>query len=491
MMRAARWLRAGGSVAAATVAVLAITTASASAGPLTSGGIAAARSPDHSSAASVSPAVAPAANDWAAYLEGPRHWSYNSADKSITPGNAARLVQKWHYATGQKYLASPVVANGAVYIGAPSGWFYKLAETTGKVLAKTYIGRQVGGVCGNWGVIDTATVGVNPTTGRETVYVGGPDGYLYAFNASNLSLQWKSVVALPDPPHHTYLDWSSPTVADGRVYIGVASYCGIPQIRGGVVGFNQATGALVGTFYSVPAGSKDGGASVWSSVAVAPGGYVYATTGNGPNSDPLLSYSESIVKLSPTTLTVDGSFQVPKSQEISDGDFGGSPTLFGPYVGACNKNGIYYVLNRTTMALVWSERIGVAPKTVPHADCAAAAIYNGKDLYLAGPEVTIKGKKYRGSIQERNPDTGKLIWETGLPNGVIGSPTMNGSGVIAVGTWDYTKTTNATYLVDAANGKILRTFTEGYDFPQSTFADGWLFTANYAGVQAWGAPKKK
>jgi outer membrane protein assembly factor BamB len=37
---------------------------------------------------------------------------------------------------GPALFASPTVAGGAVFIGANNGYFYKLNETTGAVLAK-------------------------------------------------------------------------------------------------------------------------------------------------------------------------------------------------------------------------------------------------------------------------------------------------------------------------------------------------------------------
>ena len=176
---------------------------------------------------------------------------------AITPQNAPDLVDKWHFGVGQNFLAVPVVADGSVYIGSPAGWFYKLNETTGAVEAKAFIGFQAGGGnCKPLGVIDTATVAVDPSDGDLTVYVGGPDGYLYAFKASNLALRWKAVVALPLQGGHTFFDWSSPTVSHSRIYIGVASYCNVPFIRGEVISYDQATGKQLGSFYSVPAGQR-------------------------------------------------------------------------------------------------------------------------------------------------------------------------------------------------------------------------------------------
>jgi PQQ-like domain len=78
---------------------------------------------------------------------------------------------------------------------------------------------------------------------------------------------------------------------------------------------------------------------------------------------------------------------------------------------------------------------------------------------MADDPTTINGVAYRGSIQRLDPSTGATLWETGLPNSVLGRPTMNDGGVIAVGTYDFTSTPNAVCLVDASTGAILRTLT--------------------------------
>ena len=76
-----------------------------------------------------------------------------------------------------------------------------------------------------------------------------------------------------------------------------------------------------------------------------------------------------------------------------------------------------------------------------------------------------------------------------LPNAVLGTPSLDGAGVLAVGTYDFTTKPNAIYLVNAATGRIIRTLlTGGYDFAQSVFADGRLFAANSNGVYSWGLP---
>jgi outer membrane protein assembly factor BamB len=87
------------------------------------------------------------------------------------------------------------------------------------------------------------------------------------------------------------------------------------------------------------------------------------------------------------------------------------------------------------MTLVWKQRIGHTSGPVSWGDCLAAPVYNGKDLFFGRNETTIANVTYEGSVQERSPSTGALIWATGLSGGVMGSPTMDGAGVIAVGTY--------------------------------------------------------
>jgi eukaryotic-like serine/threonine-protein kinase len=426
-------------------------------------------------------AAAKASQGWPAFLHGPKHSSYSPGQTAIRPGNARGLVSKWQFMPRREFLSSPVVAHGSVYIGSSAGWFYQLDEATGKVLHKAFIGFQRRKTCRSRGVVDTATVAVDPADHQPTVYVGGPSGYLYAFSAANLSLRWKSVIAIPSRTSSNYFDWSSPTIADGRIYIGVSSNCDNPLIRGGLISYSQETGKRLAQFFTIPAGTVGG--SVWSSVAVADG-YAYVSTGNGPPSSPRLSYSESIVKLNPKTLKVVGQYQIPAAEVTFDADFGGSPVIFGRYVGACNKNGIFYAVNRATMKLGWEARIGAPSGNAGYSQCSAAPAFDGKHLFFGGPGVSIGGTSFGGSAQERSPSSGRVIWETGLRDGVIGSPSVDGAGVLAVGTFDGSG--NGVYLLSAATGKIVRTLVQGEDFAQAAFADGWIFTANAKGVRAWG-----
>ncbi len=428
------------------------------------------------------PTISP--TEWPAYLDGPLHDSYAPSETAITVTDSVNLRQAWAFTAGDGYLSSPTVYDKAVYIGANNGWLYKLSAKKGTVEAKVFLGTVDIISCPPppTGMVSTATVAIDPRTKQPTVYASGADGYLYALSATNLAVRWKTPIAIPSKTTNDYFDWSSPTVAKGKIYVGVSSNCDSPLVRGGLIGFDQATGRKFAEFFTVPKGQVGG--SIWSSIAVGANGDVYATTGNGPlgsGAEQLLGDSESLIKLSPS-LGFLGRFQVPMSEEGFDTDFGASPVLFGPYVGACNKNGVFYALRQATMKVAWQRQI--SGPAGGNEECIATPVWNGKHLFFVTPATTIGNSSYTGSVQERDPN-GALVWITGLPNALDGSPTLDGSGVLAVGTYDYQSTPNATYLLNAINGHVLRNVTTGGDFAQNVFAENWLFVANENGVTAW------
>jgi outer membrane protein assembly factor BamB len=222
-----------------------------------------------------------------------------------------------------------------------------------------------------------------------------------------------------------YFNWSSPTVVNGRIYVGSASACDKPLTRGSAVAFKQGSGKEVGRFFTVPRRKVGGG--VWTSVAVARGGSVFTTTGTQVPGSRNRYESVPIVRLDGRTLRRLGSYTVPDRHVIGDGDFGGSPSVFGERVGACNRNGIFYTLNRFTMRKLWHRRLGASAHRYA-IQCSAATVFDGSFLYVAGTPTTVGGVDYEGSVRRLDPRTGEVLWGRGLPNSVLGSPGMNGGG---------------------------------------------------------------
>ena len=459
------------------------------------------------------PVMAPSASavtgiDWPTYQFQNAKGSYNASATAITPSNVNALTQEWRWVpnpptmTGQpgaQIQASPTVYQGRIYIGSRTGVFYALDETTGAVVWSRFVGFQTGKTCSAQGFSSTATIANDPVTGMPTVYVANFAGTVVALNAADGAVRWSRVVVTPSSQANDYALWGSPAVANGHVYIGTSSACDQPLVRAGVVQLNQATGAIQNEYFTQAAGRIGG--SIWSSVAVDPaGGDVYATTGN-PNNVNQIDDSYSIVRLDGSTLVREDKWTVPVADQTFDADFGATPVLYTatlggistPMVAACNKNGILYALRRNNLAAgpVWQRRIGNASSSFD--SCIGGVAWDGERLYQGGPTTTVGGASFPGSIRALNPSTGAVIWERGLPANVIQTPTVNGSGVLGIATYNTTSsTTNFAYLIDADTGAILRTWNtllNGGVFAQMVFADDFVFIPSTAnGMRGMKAP---
>lgn len=436
--------------------------------------------------------------DWPGYLGGPTHDSDAGTAAAITVTDAGTLAPVWSWTPPaiagrpvNQLNASPTVYHGTVYIGANTGVFYALSEATGSVEwshAMGFVHHIAGSTCGARGITATASVATDPVTGVAAVYVAAGDGYLYALNAATGRLLWRSVIALPSTTVQNYYDWSSPAVIGGHIYVGISSQCDHPLVRGGAAEYDQHTGAHLHTFFTVPAGTVGG--SVWSSPAATAHG-VWITTGNNcPPAAP--GEGCSIVHLSAALKLLD-SWPIPPSQQITDADFGGSPTLFTAsiggistaMVGACNKNGIYYAWRRTATSAgpVWEVNVG-APTGSGDVACLSAAAFDGSRLYEGTPVATVGGVSVPGSLLALDPSSGAPVWQTPLPAEVLGSPSVDRAGVVAVSTYGFGGVANVTDLIDAAGGTVLSSLPtpkNSATFAQPVFADGFLLVASVSG----------
>ena len=432
--------------------------------------------------------------DWSSYLNGPQHPSQGGS-ASITPQNAGSLVKVWRWkppgltgaqgAPPSQFWSSPTVYGGRVYIGSYTGIFYAVNLATGKVAWQRNFGFVPALTCPHpKGFSSTAAVAPDPTSGSATVYISAPDGYLYALDGATGSERWHQTVALPSATQNTYYAWSSPTLANGHIYVGMSSECDKPFARGGLKEFDQATGQLLATYWSMPDGSL--GAGIWTSAAVSPtSGNVYVTTGSTTKPPYPQGDSWSMVQLDGDTLAKIGIWTVPSTQRKGDADFGASPTIFAgtivgtqeELVGASDKNGIFYAFNASNVAAgpVWQTRVANSGFNL------AAAVWDGSKLYVASSATTIAGQQFAGSIRELDPSTGQVLWETGLPAAVVGTPSVDGAGVLAVQTWDSQSTQNGTYLINGADGSRLgsvpATSTNAKEFAQPVFVGDEVLVA--------------
>lgn len=439
--------------------------------------------------------------DWPAYLMDASHSSYNGAATAITPANVSALTPVWRWLDPNQggIQATPVTSAGVVYVGDAAGYLYAIRESDQSVLWSRFLGHVVKTTCAAGGTIATPTVAADPASGRPAVYENGQDGNLYALDAATGSVLWTARVDTPSTTVNDYFAWSSPLVANGKVYVGVTSSCDQPLVHGGLMAFDQRTGGRPVFFRSNLNGSLGG--DVWSTAVALPDGSVVVTTGNGADDVPQVDWSDSVVRLDGAALGVLDGWQVPATQREVDSDFGGSPTLFTavlngsstPMVGACNKNGFFYALRQSDLhdGPVWQFDLGPSG-TYGNDRCFAAAIWDGTNLLLsAATPAGVGTHTFQGSVTSVDPSTGAIRWQTGLAGAIVGTPTEDGAGVVAAPVYWSTTGTYGVYLLNAGTGAILgRIQLPDPEFAQPVFTGSLLLVADDSsvGLTAYAVP---
>jgi len=109
--------------------------------------------------------------------------------------------QRWAFATGDAVTASPVVADGVVYVGGNDHLLYAVDALTGSE---------------QWAFRTRDTVDGSAAVAGDAVYVGSVDFNLYAVDTASGSQRWTF-------PTQSGV-YSSPAVAGGLVYFGSTDY---------------------------------------------------------------------------------------------------------------------------------------------------------------------------------------------------------------------------------------------------------------------------
>jgi outer membrane protein assembly factor BamB len=405
--------------------------------------------------------------DWPTFMYTGARTGTNLFETTITAKTASNLHLAWTFKTGGTIAASPVTSNGVLYIGSWDGYEYALNASTGVELWKQFLGIQPKTKqCIAKGITSTATID------NGILYVGGGDGNMYALNTANGSVIWKTLISPPP-----YYNWSSPLIYDNELYIGLSSNCDSPEVQGKVLALNTGDGSIMASIPLVPDGQK--GAPVWSSPAVdAATNTIYITTGNNqgkhlqkqPN-------AEAFVALDASTLAIKDRWQIPQSQQSTDGDFGATPTLFdykgGHYIGALNKNGIYYMLDRTDLAAgpLWQQVLSSSSGKV-NGDNISSSCYNNGVVYTGSAGGVNNGQPYGGTVGAFIADTGAPLWFFQTPGKMLSSVTCTSDLVVD-------NQAQTVEVRSAATGNILFSYpTKKEVFATSIISNGYLYAAS-------------
>src|SRR6266496_3607882 len=219
-----------------------------------------------------------ASGDWTTYMADNGRSGYNPNETVINPSTAPLLKLKWTHTTAGTISTQPVEANSLIY----------------------------------WGSWDAGNEHATSLS----------NAHFYALDALTGKIIWNT--SLGSSPSHFI--WSSPAIYNGSVYIGMASFGDCPLVQGKMIQLNASTGAIQHAFNVVPNGCLGGG--IWSSPTIdAAAGTIYTSTGNPGTCSTSEHYTIALVELSASDLSFKQVWQVPTSEQISDGDFGATPTL--------------------------------------------------------------------------------------------------------------------------------------------------------------------
>ncbi len=301
-----------------------------------------------------------------------------AADKpgQITPDNVSHLKVAWiydtrdpidHFRKDPRFEATPVYADGKLYVSSASGSVVALDAETGREIWKTDLH-----VARDFDYSDFANRGV--TLAGDTIFIGTADARLISIDRATGKLRpgfaKEGTIQLTDglrykPKYDGEYGVSSPPAfyhGDQRDLVIVGSFVAdnsrAHMASGEVRAFDAKSGALVWTFHPLPADSPAGAANTWSRIVVdQANGLAFLPTGSaspdyfgglrpGDNRD-----ANSIVVLKAATGEKVWSFQTVH-HDLWDYDIASPPLLFpgknGPAVAVGSKTAHLFLFDRMT-----------------------------------------------------------------------------------------------------------------------------------------------
>lgn len=363
--------------------------------------------------------------------------SFHNPDALLTPARVAGMTTAWEYQAPASVNGAPAVTEDRVY--ALSG--------DGLVALDASSGDEV------WTRDDISGTS-SPTLAGDVLFVFGSDATLWAVDAETGEDRWNVVADDQD----FAAGFSSPVVTRDAVIVGLASVEEIAAeanatYRGGVVAFDRETGEERWRYRT--AEPPFNGVGVWSSASVdVDTGAVFVTTGNnyteaaGPTSDSIIALD--LVTGEPRWLrqVTEGDVYTVRTPISEDSDLGTNPILFEADIdgterkllGAGQKSGMFWVLDRETGEIVWQRRISGGSALIGGVFNNGA--YDGTSIIVAGnngpgsrdPDAAgeldgvAADEGVRAVLMALDPATGEVRWERPLP-GWVWAPITLGDGV--------------------------------------------------------------
>jgi outer membrane protein assembly factor BamB len=396
------------------------------------------------------PASAAENTDWLSY--GHDNQLTNAvASAALNTKSAARLSRTWISKLDGPVYASPLAAvvdgQQLVYAFTETGSVYALAASTGRIVWQRALGTMATAECGTWGITSTGVIDPD----RKTLYVANADGRLYGLDlgtGNDTPGFPRTVVRRTD---FEYV-WGGLRIANGRLYVPVASYCdtgpesNFPDGRLLAIPLDDPDAAV--EWQPVAGPGNLGGVWGWGGVSVDPTtGTIFTGVGNSHSWSDTCScyvnnapYGNEIVALAPDLSSVLDNDE-PVLPATEDDDFGAAPVLFQPrgcppLAAMNNKIGSLYLWNRTKLSagpivqpIALSDGVNAFVGAPSWSD--ARQTFFDAQAVLFGPN-----RRLGNGVKAFVVDPGckfRLLWSALTGDGNQATPTVAGDVVFATG----------------------------------------------------------
>jgi len=398
------------------------------------------------------------------------------ASKELTPASVRRLKRVWQSkldgAVFASPLAAPVAGRTTLFAATEGGSVYALDAASGRIVWQRELGIVDTAECGPWGITSTGAI----DRSRGLLYEISADGKLHALDLATGADTAGFPRVLVSDFEYEYV-WGGLRIANGRLYVPVASYCDAgppdgPFPDGRLFSIPLADPDALTEWQPVEGPGNLGGVWGWGGVSVDPAtGTVFTAVGNSHVYSPACGcyvdnapYGNQVVALTPDLSRVLDA-QAPNLPVTDDDDFGAAPVLFQPkgcppLAAANNKIGSLYIWNRRNLAS------GTIVPPIPLSDGVNAFV--GTPSWSASRQAVFDAQSvlYRGGVRLGNGVrafhveagcTFRPTWSAALGDGNQATPLVAGDVVFATG-----GTPGGFFGLSAASGALLwKTTTVG------------------------------
>ena len=456
---------------------------------------------------------------WTSAGNGPADTHDAPGERLLSPYTIGAISQRWNFTARGNVSSTPTVEGDALFFSDSGGSVWRLDARSGTSVWEAKLGSFSG--------YATSSSRNSPAIGPNSVIVGDQaSATVYALSKTDGRLLWRTTLA----DDMGAIITASPLVVGNRVYVGVASQQEglaaavpnfVPTFRGSVAVLDLNDGHVVWQTYTVPQDYTGG--SVWgSNIAVdLARRAVFVSTGNNysiPGSAaacqaaagtpsqvdaclPASDHMDSILSLNMDTGAVKWSrrFQDSDTWTVScvtpspatpcptqpgpDADFGSAPNLFSTtregvrhdVVGAGEKSGVYWALDRDTGQTLWATQVGPGGdlggiQWGTATDGTRVYVPSANSAFLDATLVPSGRHTTGGFWSALDVATGAILWQTPtfapqppivvpIPAGTLAK--AEGSVSVANGVLYGEDTAGYFVSLDARTGEILKSFQSG------------------------------